>query len=297
MEENQSDFEEKPILLINEGFDLETDGIELLQKLTDKNISITSIIGPKFSGKSFLANQINGKFKDGFEISTEEHKDDCCTKGVWIWGKPIIKDNYYILILDFQGFRDDTQENLEYSQKLFALATLISSLVIYNNINDSNSNNDKLFQNSFDLFNKLITFLEKVKIEENDEIEESKNKIGNSNIPKFYFLYRDLESEKLNDFNTIKETNFNNNNLLKNLFEGKIDKYSLPIPMDKNQIASNKYLDSSDDNKNDNLLNQEYKNLLQNLRNKILEKCKPKTIKNLAFNGNFLVIQFRLKHP
>ena len=128
MEENE--FEEKAIPLITEGFDLETDGIEFLQKLSDKNIAVISVIGPVCSGKSFLAGQMFDKINKGFEINSADNKE-CCTKGIWIWGKPIIKDNYYIIILDAQGLKTDTDENLEYSQKIFALCTLISSIVIY----------------------------------------------------------------------------------------------------------------------------------------------------------------------
>ena len=115
----EAEFEEKAIPLITEGFDLETDGIEFLQKLSNKNIAVISIIGPVSSGKSFLATQICDKVNKGFEISSPGNKE-CCTKGIWVWGKPIIKDNYYIIILDAQGLRVDTEENLEYSQKIFA---------------------------------------------------------------------------------------------------------------------------------------------------------------------------------
>ena len=47
--EEEKEFEEKAIPLITEGFDLDNDGIEFLQKLTDKNLSIISIIGPAAS--------------------------------------------------------------------------------------------------------------------------------------------------------------------------------------------------------------------------------------------------------
>ena len=73
---DEQDFEEKPIPLITEGFDLETDGIEFLQKLSDKNIAVISIIGPVFSGKSFLASQLSGKINKGFEINTSKNKEE-----------------------------------------------------------------------------------------------------------------------------------------------------------------------------------------------------------------------------
>ena len=92
----EKEFEDKAIPLISEGFDLEMDGIEFLQKLSDKKIAIISIIGPVSSGKSFLATQICDKIKSGFDINLQNNTD-CKTKGVWVWGKPIIKENYIII--------------------------------------------------------------------------------------------------------------------------------------------------------------------------------------------------------
>ena len=194
--DEEKEFEEKAIPLITEGFDLENEGIEFLQKLSDKNISVISVIGPAASGKSFLANQLSGKINKGFEIGSIENRNECCTKGIWIWGKPIIKDNFYIIILDAQGFRTDTDENLEYSQKIFALCSLISSVVIYNYKKDDNSEetdkiSNEVLQHSYELFNKLITFMEKIKLEDNEELSEDKNKLTPTHIPEFIWLYRD----------------------------------------------------------------------------------------------------------
>ena len=86
----EKEFEEKAIPLITESFDLDNDGIEFLQSLKDKNIAVISIIGPPYSGKSFLANQLSGKFKNGFKIGERENINECCTRGIWIYSKPII---------------------------------------------------------------------------------------------------------------------------------------------------------------------------------------------------------------
>ena len=56
--DEEKEFEEKAIPLITEGFDLENDGIEFLQKLSDKNISVISIIGPRTRGKTILATKL-----------------------------------------------------------------------------------------------------------------------------------------------------------------------------------------------------------------------------------------------
>ena len=286
----EKEFEEKAIPLITEGFDLETDGIEFLQKLSDKNIAVISIIGPVSSGKSFLATQISDKINNGFEISSSGNKD-CCTKGIWVWGKPIIKDNYYIIILDAQGLRTDTEENLEYSQKIFALCTLISSIVIYNYKNDENKEGYKLsnevIEKSYELFNKMIQFLPKIKLEDNEELSEEMNKITSSHLPEFLWVYRDSTTTDFNPFSEVEKNFLEKNEYFKTLFKNKIKKYSLPIPMEISKMKSNSYLTiTEEDIKSGGPFSQEYKTTFNNLKNKIIHACTPKTIKNLTLNGN-----------
>ena len=286
----EKEFEEKAIPLITEGFDLETDGIEFLQKLSDKNIAVISIIGPVSSGKSFLATQISDKINNGFEISSSGNKD-CCTKGIWVWGKPIIKDNYYIIILDAQGLRTDTEENLEYSQKIFALCTLISSIVIYNYKNDENKEGNKLsnevIEKSYELFNKMIQFLPKIKLEDNEELSEEMNKITSSHLPEFLWVYRDSTTTDFNTFSEVEKNFLEKNEYFKTLFKNKIKKYSLPIPMEISKMKSNSYLTiTEEDIKSGGPFSKEYKTTFNNLKNKIIHACTPKTIKNLTLNGN-----------
>ena len=286
----EKEFEEKAIPLITEGFDLETDGIEFLQKLSDKNIAVISIIGPVSSGKSFLATQISDKINNGFEISSSGNKD-CCTKGIWVWGKPIIKDNYYIIILDAQGLRTDTEENLEYSQKIFALCTLISSIVIYNYKNDENKEGNKLsnevIEKSYELFNKMIQFLPKIKLEDNEELSEEMNKITSSHLPEFLWVYRDSTTTDFNPFSEVEKNFLEKNEYFKTLFKNKIKKYSLPIPMEISKMKSNSYLTiTEEDIKSGGPFSKEYKTTFNNLKNKIIHACTPKTIKSLTLNGN-----------
>ena len=292
MTDDDKEFEEKAIPLITEGFDLENDGIEFLQKLSDKNISIISIIGPAASGKSFLANQLSGKINKGFEIGSVEHRKECCTKGIYVWGKPIIKDNFYIIILDAQGFRTDTEENLEYSQKIFALCSLISSVVIYNFKKDDDSEeinkiSNEVFEHSYELFNKLITFMEKIKLEDNDELSEEKNKLTTSHIPEYLWVYRDYLIPDFSVYNEIETKINENNSLFNELFKNKIKKYSLPCPMDSNQMLVNAYLDLDDDDiKKGGPFTEEYKTSINSFRNKVIKTCTPKLICDLSLNGN-----------
>ena len=288
----EEDFEEKAIPLITEGFDLENDGIEFLQKLSDKNIGVISVIGPAASGKSFLANQLSGKINKGFEIGSIEHRKECCTKGIWVWGKPIIQDNSYIIILDAQGFRTDTDENLEYSQKIFALCCLISSVVIYNYKKDDSSEeiskiSNEVLEHSYELFNKLTPFLEKIKLDDNEEISDDVNKLTKYHMPEFIWVYRDYSVNDFNEYNEIENKINENNELFNQLIKNKMKKYSLPSPMDSNQMLVNMYLDIDEEEiKKGGPFSEEYKTSFNNFKNKILKICKPKVINSLSLNGN-----------
>lgn len=290
--EEEKDFEEKPIPLITDGFDLDNDGIEFLQKLSDKSLSVISVIGPSASGKSFLANQLSGQVNKGFEIGSIENRKECCTKGIWVWGKPIIKDNNYIIILDAQGFRTDTDENLEYSQKIFALCCLISSIVIYNYKKDDGSEetskiSNEVIEHSYDLFNKLIPFLEKIKLEDNEELSEDVNKLKPSHIPEFIWVYRDYLINDFSAYDELENKITENNTNFNLLFKNKIKKYSLPCPLDSNQMLVNTYLDIDEEEiKKSNPFNEDYQTSFNNFKKKVIKNCQPKIIANLNLNGN-----------
>ena len=183
-------FTEKPILLVNDKFEINDEGINFIKSLSNKKISIISVIGPKSSGKSFLSNQLIEKFTNGFEIGSIENRTECCTRGIYLWGKPIINNDTYILILDTQGFQIDNEDQIKFNQKIFILVNLISSIVIYNYKKDDESGNnnnisDQVIKHSFELFMKLLPILNNVKLDKNN------NDLSQENISNFFWVYRD----------------------------------------------------------------------------------------------------------
>ena len=229
-----SNIEEKPILLINDKFELTKEGEDYIKNMSDKKISIISVIGPKSSGKSFLSNQLVGIFNNGFEIGSIQNATDSCTKGLWTWGKPIINNDNNILILDCQGFQIETEEQINLSQKYFNLINLISSNVIYNYKKDDESEDngeikEQVIKNSVDFFIKL-----------------TKN-LNEKNIPNFSWVYRDYnisQTDKYKDMiNSLAKDNENYNSKYKN----KIKIYTLPSPMEENDMLINLYLDEEED--------------------------------------------------
>lgn len=281
-----SDFTEKPILLVNEKFELTQEGIDFIKSLSDKKISITSVIGPKSSGKSFLSNQLIGKFKDAFEIGAINTQNDCFTKGIWIWGKPIINNDLYTLILDAQGFQKDSQEQIEFSQKIFVLLNLISTNIIYNyrkdDENDDNNNiSEKVVKSSYELFSQLLPILDKVKL------DKSGNRITSENIPNYFWLYRDYTINDFNQYINIINSTSSGNGIYSSLIQNKIKYFSLPPPMEENEMLINLYLDEDDDGKG-GPFTDEYKLKLEEFKKLLFEGDSPKMLDTFCLNGTLL---------
>ncbi|KAL9239708.1 hypothetical protein vseg_014005 [Gypsophila vaccaria] len=111
---------------------LSREGLEAIEKITSP-IAAVAVIGPYRSGKSFLLNQLLSLSCDeGFGVG---HMRDTKTKGIWVWGTPIevmvggVKTS--VLYLDTEGFESIGKSNV-YDDRIFALATVMSSVLIYN---------------------------------------------------------------------------------------------------------------------------------------------------------------------
>ncbi|KAJ8650432.1 hypothetical protein MRB53_003455 [Persea americana] len=111
---------------------LAREGLEAIERITDP-IAAVAVIGPYRSGKSFLLNQLLSLSCDeGFGVG---HMRDTKTKGIWVWGTPLelvidgVKTS--VLYLDTEGFESIGKSNV-YDDRIFALATVLSSVLVYN---------------------------------------------------------------------------------------------------------------------------------------------------------------------
>ena len=254
-----SNFVEKPICIMNDQYELTKEGEVFIKSLQGKKLSTIAVIGPKSSGKSFLSNQLVGIFKNGFEIGSMQNTNECCTKGLWIWGKPLSHGDVYFLIFDVQGFQTETEEQIKLSQKLLKLINSICTSVIYNYKKDDESEkNDEIsgqvIKNSVDYFIKLI------------------QNPSDKNIPNYFWVYRDYNitnmSKYLDLINSLAKDceDYNTN------YKNKIKIFSIPPPMEENDMLINLYLDEDEDP-----FDSEYKNQIYELK-KILFKSSSNNI-------------------
>jgi len=127
-------YRDRPIQLVdikeNGIFEITSEGISFLSSLKNQTLSVLSVTGPYRSGKSFLANLIMNNMA-GFKVGATIN---ACTKGLWVWGRPIDLDNgKKLLIIDSEGLgsvEKDRTNNID--MKIFTLSVLLSSCLIYN---------------------------------------------------------------------------------------------------------------------------------------------------------------------
>nr|XP_024360229.1 guanylate-binding protein 4-like isoform X2 [Physcomitrium patens] len=107
-------------------------GLNAIARITNP-IAVVAVIGPYRSGKSFLLNQLLSlSCNEGFGVG---HMRDTKTRGIWAWGEPLeinldgVKTS--VLFLDTEGFESIGKSNV-YDDRIFALAAIMSSVLIYN---------------------------------------------------------------------------------------------------------------------------------------------------------------------
>lgn len=116
------------------------EGLEALRSIPGPVVPVV-VIGPYRSGKSFLLNQLLGVgCTEGFGVG---HTRSTQTKGVWVWGEPqrlpleantlpdLAGQEASIVYLDTEGF-ESTGKADAYDDRIFALSTLISAVLVYN---------------------------------------------------------------------------------------------------------------------------------------------------------------------
>jgi hypothetical protein len=103
--------------------------VEKLRTVTTP-IALIAVVGPYHSGKSFLLNALTegtGIFSVGKKTSPE-------TMGVWICRTDIkAQDNSEVWLMDSEGFFGPGVSE-DYDAKVFTLATLLGSMLVYNTI-------------------------------------------------------------------------------------------------------------------------------------------------------------------
>ena len=112
-------------------FEVGAEAVAFLCSLPSRSIAPVVIAGRYRTGKSFLLNRLSGgaRFGVGGTVSA-------CTRGIWLSPHVLPSadpDAPLVLYLDTEGL-GSTGATAEHDARIFSLATLLASLIVYNSI-------------------------------------------------------------------------------------------------------------------------------------------------------------------
>ena len=239
------------------------------------------------TGKSYLINRMLLNKQKGFNVGPTVNP---CTKGLWIWSKPIIIDSskgkrISILLIDTEGFGAlDADSN--HDIRIFTLAILLSSYFIYNSVGGID---ESAIQN----LNFVINLSKFIKLK-NNENETDPDELSNL-FPSFLWLLRDFSLQLIDD----DGENITPKEYLEKVLEGT---KNIQDPKNKIRKLIKAYFKDRDcftmvrpltnENQLQNLeelppekLRPEFLEQIVSLRKKIFSRVKLKTLNGKSLNG------------
>ncbi|XP_072889749.1 uncharacterized protein [Hemitrygon akajei] len=125
---------EKPLQLIyNKDGKLQVnpEALNVLQSIDDPMV-VVAVVGAAHTGKSYLMNCLAGD-RNGFSVDSTLQSH---TKGIWMWCRSLPqRPNEVLLLLDTECFVDPEMGDNQNDRSIYLLATLLSSILIYNSQN------------------------------------------------------------------------------------------------------------------------------------------------------------------
>ena len=143
------------------------------------------------TGKSYLINRMLLNRQKGFNVGPTVNP---CTKGLWVWSKPIIIDKgtdkrMPLLLIDTEGFGAlDADSN--HDIRIFTLAILLSSYFIYNSVGG-------IDESAIQHLNFVINLSKFIKLKSN-ESETDPEELANL-FPSFLWVLRDFSLQLIDD--------------------------------------------------------------------------------------------------
>ncbi|KAM8791743.1 guanylate-binding protein 6-like [Rhynchonycteris naso] len=176
---------------IKEQLSVNQEALQILDQISQPLV-VMAIVGLYRTGKSYLMNQLAGQ-NHGFPLgSTVQSK----TKGIWMWCVPHpCKPDHMLVLLDTEGLGDMEKGDSKNDSWIFALAVLLSSMLVYNSLGTINHQALELLHYVTELTDLIRAKSSLTSV--GDEVEDSTEFV--SFFPDFIWTVRDFTLElKLN---------------------------------------------------------------------------------------------------
>ncbi|XP_005385150.1 PREDICTED: guanylate-binding protein 6-like isoform X2 [Chinchilla lanigera] len=119
---------------VNEQLSVNQEALQILGEISNP-VVVVAIVGLYRTGKSYLMNRLAGQ-NTGFSLGSTVQSE---TKGIWMWCVPHpTKPDCTLVLLDTEGLGDVEKGDPKNDSWIFALAVLLSSTFVYNNMNTIN---------------------------------------------------------------------------------------------------------------------------------------------------------------
>ena len=162
-------------------------------KTIQSPLVILGVAGLYRTGKSYLLNRVILNREKGFGVAPTTNS---CTKGIWMWGKPIkgqTEDGKIvnIIVLDSEGLGAIDRDS-SHDCRIFALVLLLSSFFLYNSTG-------AIDENSIDNLSLVINLTKHIRVKAGDEDDEEEEDIGKF-FPSFLWVLRDFSLQLKDEF-------------------------------------------------------------------------------------------------
>ena len=250
---------------------------------------VISVAGMYRTGKSYLINRMLLNRQKGFSVGPTINP---CTKGLWIWSRPIFGGNNNenplpILLIDTEGFGAlDTDQN--HDIRIFTLAILLSSYFLYNSVGGID---ESALQN----LNFVINLSKFIRLKNDSNNDSNPEELSNL-FPSFLWVLRDFSLQLIDDngenispkqyLEKVLEGTKNINDpknrirkLIKSYFKDR-DCFTMIRPLtNENQLQNLEDLPPEK-------LRREFAEQIVSLRKKVLGRIKVKTMNGKALNAD-----------
>lgn len=264
-------------------------GEEVIKNL-NSNFGVISVAGMYRTGKSYLLNRMLLNRQKGFSVGPTVNP---CTKGLWIWSKPIYGTSedgsrLPILLIDTEGF-GAFDEDQNHDIRIFTLAILLCSYFVYNSAGS-------IDENAIQSLSFVINLSKHIHVKNTDSSFTEPDELSNL-FPSFLWVLRDFALQLVDDDGELitpkeyLEKVLENNKsqydmdqknkirkLIKSYFKDR-DCYTMVRPLLKEKELQNL------ENMGPEKLRPEFLEQILQLRKKILTRVKVKTFKGKALNG------------